>query len=145
MPRSEGPPRGTDSAILFAGKTPNSGELTLVWPCRVHRLDGGNVLGLGGGGGTLPAPPNPTLSLDQAWKSSDRPDDRMVAGRVGPTVANVEVELADGTRATTPIANGYYLGWWRGTTADPVRISALDAGGKAIRIIANAAGLLPPK
>jgi hypothetical protein len=135
---------GADSAILLAGKAPNSSDLTLVWPCRIERLAGGNVLALDSGGGTLTAPPDPTLSLDQAWKSSDRPDG-MVAGRVGPNVANVEVDLADGTQATTAVANGYYLGWWRGTTADPVRITAFDAGGKVLRVIADAAGLLPPK
>jgi hypothetical protein len=134
---------GTDSAILLAGKTPGSGDLTYGWLCRVERLAGGNVVAEEAGGGALSAPPDPTLWLDQAWKSSERPDDRMVAGRVGPTVASVEVELADGTRATTAIANGYFLGWWRGTAAELVRITALNAGGATLRTISG--GLLPPK
>jgi hypothetical protein len=136
---------GAESAILLAGKSPASGHLVAAL-CRVERLADGTVVNeapYSVGGGALEGSPDPTLWLDQAWKSSEHPDDRMVAGRVGPTVASVEVELADGTRATTTIANGYFLGWWRGTAAELVRITALDAGGTALRTIAG--GLLPPK
>jgi hypothetical protein len=136
---------GADSALLLAGSNPTSGGLMYVWPCRVQRLPSGNVPPPPWSPSTFPAPQDPTLSLDQASKSGNRPDDRMVAGRVGPNVARVEVALADGTKATTAVSNGYYLGWWRGTDADPVRITALDASGKDLRVIADPGGLLPPK
>ena len=130
---------GAESAILLAGKSPASGHL-IADLCRVERLAGGNVVNETPdivGGAALEGSPDLTLWLDQVWKSSKRPDDRMVSGRVGPAVASVEVELADGTRATTAIANGYFLGWWRGTAAEIVRITALDAGGTALRTIAG--------
>ncbi|XVQ86555.1 hypothetical protein ACQP2K_03775 [Microbispora siamensis] len=64
---------------------------------------------------------------------------RVVAGRVTPEVARVEIDWADGRRGDAAVANGYFVGRVLGRSKDsrvlntpPVTVTAYDEAGRVV-------------
>jgi len=92
----------------------------------------GTMTGRGGGGPIGPSAPfgMEALGGGSTTGGGNQPIDATVVGRVGPGIAQVQIEVAGQPRIIATIWNGWFAAWWPGSP----RATAVgyDAAGKEV-------------
>ena len=118
--------RGTAAALLFE----DGGQLSV---CLVTRDNAGAVVAAAAGASHLASNPG-TLAVDttlSAPASAQNPGVMVVAGRISPAAASVDVHREDDIVVHATVTSGFFLAWWP-SEAKVVQVVALDHAGNVV-------------